>query len=399
MWHARRGLVVMLAAFVSATLALFLIVAPYDAKHSRAAGFTRAPLALPLKTVGNGIFDSSGARVILGGIHRTGYQTATGDDIGDLEADSLAHWASMVRISTNGSLVADACNSGGAAYLNRLDNAVAQLTSRNIVALIDLHVSAPRSCAPARDIPLPGAAEATSFWSTISSRYASNPLVAFELYNEPHVVSYDQWANGGAVTTNGTGTYAAAGMQQLYDTITARTTSNLIFIDAPSYASDPKPITTGMLHVDTARTVWAMHVYTCPHSDDTACINNSANRTFPATKPPMGQWDSLSFSKPIQVTETGFPDPTDPTWFTGATQWSAKHTPAIGLIGYADDGSWQGSPFALTNGDPAWAPKPAGKPLFDYMGQVQPAQPGALPSPSAAASPSPSLSPTPSPSP
>lgn len=362
-----------LVALMGVALILVVGVAPLRFT-ARADAFVRTPLALPLKTAGNGIFDANGARVILGGIHRTGYQTATGDDMGAVEADSLAHWASMVRISTNGSLVADPCNTGGPAYLARLDNIVSQLTSRNMVALIDLHISAPRPCAVARDIPLPGAAEATSFWTAIATRYASNPLVAFELYNEPHVVTTDQWANGGAVTTNGTGTYVAAGMQQLYDIVHSATTSNLIFIDAPNYASDPRPIAAGVLRVDTARTVWAMHVYTCPHADDVVCISNAANRTFPANKSPMGQWDSLSFSKPIQVTETGFPDPTDPTWFSGAAAWSAKHTPAIGLIGYADDGVWPGSPFALTTGDPTWSPRPAGKPLFDYISVVQPAQ-------------------------
>ena len=394
--RTKPGLLVALVTLVSAALVLLVVIPPWGASHSRAAGFTRAPLALPLKTAGNAIVDANGAPVILGGIHRTGYKTATGDDMGDLEADSLAHWASMVRIETSGSLVADSCNSGGAAYLNRLDNIVARLTSRNVVALIDMHISAPRSCAPARDIPMPGANEATSFWTTIAQRYASNPLVAFELYNEPHVVTYDQWAAGGPVTTNGTGTYTAAGMQLMYDTVHSSTTTNLIFVDPPSYASDPKPIANGLLKVDTARTVWALHVYTCPHPDDTSCVSNSANRTFPAGKPPMGAWDSLSFTKPIVVTETGFPDSTDPTWFTGATAWSAKHSPVIGIIGFSDDGSWQGSPFALTNGDPAWSPKPAGKPLFDYMSQVQPAEPGqSSPSPSPQASGSPSLSPSP----
>ena len=360
-------------AVAGIALALMILTPPFGSEHARATvGFSRAPLALPLRTVGNAIVDANGGRVILGGIHRNGYQTAVGDDLGDVEADTLAHWTSMVRIPTNASLVADPCNTGGAAYLTRLDNIVNQLTSRNIVALIDVHISAPRACAVARDIPLPGATEATTFWSTISARYATNPMVAFELYNEPHVVTYDQWANGGLVTTNGTGTYAAAGMQQLYDIVHTATTSNLIFIDAPGYATDPKPIATGLLRVDPARTVWAMHVYTCPHPEDTACVTNVVNRTFPANKSPMGQWDSLSFTKPIVVTESGFPDSTDPTWFTGGAAWSAKHSPPIGIIGFSDDGAWPGSPFALTTGTPLWNLRPVGQPLADYMAQVQP---------------------------
>ena len=348
-------------------------LAPSIGETAHAApDFSRAPIATPLTVVRNGVFTASGARMILGGIHRTGYTTATGDSIGDAEADALAPWTSMVRIASNASLVADPCDSGGVDYLTRLDGAVTALTSRNVVALIDLHKSAPTPCTTSRQLPLPGADQATAFWTTIAQRYSSNPLVAFELWNEPHGITTAQWVNGG-VLDDGTGSpYLAAGMQQLYDTVASVSTSNLILVDPPGYSSDPSVVSSNALRINAARTVWAIHAYTCVQPSDTVCINDPVKRVFPANKPPMGAWDSLSFSRAIVVSETGFPDPNSSTWFTGATAWSAKHTPAIGITGFADDGSWAGSPWRLTSAAPLWAPNAAGQPLADYMKKVQP---------------------------
>ena len=52
----------------------------------------------------------------------------------------------------------------------------------------------------------------TTLIAQVSQRYANNPLVLFELYNEPHDVSWDIWRNGGSAS------FTVAGMQTLYNT-------------------------------------------------------------------------------------------------------------------------------------------------------------------------------------
>lgn len=333
-------------------------------------GYSRAAMAVPLHTSANAVLNGNGVKVILGGIHRGGYLTATGDDMGSAEADALAHWTSMVRVATSASLVADSCATGGAAYLNRLDSIVTQLTSRNIVALIDMHLSAPMPCTTPRALQLPAKVEARAYWTLIAKRYASNPLVAFELWNEPHTTTTDQYLNGGTVDDGSGGSYLAAGMQELYNLVHSLTTTNLIFVDGNGWAGNPMVFKS--MTVDKTRTVFAMHVYTCIRPDP-ACINDPVQQQFPANNGPfMGPWDSLSFSIPIAVTETGFPNPATKTWFTGATAWSNKHNPRIGIIGFADDGNWAGSPWTLTSGAPNWTPNAAGAPLATWMATVQP---------------------------
>jgi hypothetical protein len=38
--------------------------------------------------------------------------------------------------------------------------------------------------------------DSLTFWNVISAKFASNPLVWYELYNEPFGPSYDVWLNG-----------------------------------------------------------------------------------------------------------------------------------------------------------------------------------------------------------
>ena len=250
---------------------------------------------------------------------------------------------------------------------------------------------------------MPARGEALAFWRTIANRYASNPMVAFELWNEPHAVTANQWLHGGMIDGgSGVGTYSAAGMQELYDTVRAATSNNLIFVDTPDFSMDTSVINSGILSTDASRTVWALHVYTCYQPSDTACVNSQANRTFPASSNMVKAWDTVARNKAVVVTETGFPDKTSGTWFRTATAWAGGHLPAIGVIGFADDGNWSGSPWSLTSGQPNWNANAAGQPLVDYMRRVAPT-PTPSPSPSSPSpSPSPSVSPptaSPSPSP
>ena len=355
---------------VGALAVAAMCVSPQGLSHASAASYARPALAAPLRVVASSVLDARGKTVVLGGIHRTGYTRAVGDDLNPVEADAIARWSSMVRIETNASLVTDSCSGDPAAYLARLDQAVSLLTTRNVVALIDLHESDPRDCGRAHFLPLPARAKAVAFWSTVASRYASNPLVAFELWNEPHDITDDVWLNGGVVTSPAAGTYDGAGMQELYDTVSQVTSSNLIFVEGNGAGSDPTAVNNTSFNVDRLRTVLAMHAYTCVQQADTACINDPAKRQFPASTPGMAKWDTVARTRAVVVTETGFPDQHNATWFSTAAQWSLQHTPAIGIVGFADDGKWNGSPFAITTGAPSWSANQTGQPLVDFMTQA-----------------------------
>ena len=78
----------------------------------------------------------------------------------------------------------------------------------------------------------------------------------FELYNEPHDVSWSVWKSGGAT---GEG-LQAVGMQQLYDTVRATGAQNLVIIGGLDWAYDLSGVPAN--RIDGYNIVYATHPYT-----------------------------------------------------------------------------------------------------------------------------------------
>jgi len=83
-------------------------------------------------------------------------------------------------------------------------------------------------------------AHSVLFWQQLATKYANNPSILFELYNEPKVGGYmpgtdnwNTWLNGG--TSSG---FAVHGMQELYTTVRATGANNLIIIGGLAWAYD-----------------------------------------------------------------------------------------------------------------------------------------------------------------
>ena len=73
-----------------------------------------------------------------------------------------------------------------------------------------------------------------TFWSEVATRYKGDGRVLFELYNEPHDVSWGVWKSGG---DDGVG-WHAAGMQQLHDAVRAAGAENLVIVGGLNWAFD-----------------------------------------------------------------------------------------------------------------------------------------------------------------
>lgn len=71
-----------------------------------------------------------------------------------------------------------------------------------------------------------------TLWNTLSLKYKDNPLVFYELYNEPWVQNFPQWYSGD-------GTYA--GMKDMYQTVRKNVPDGIIIIGGKDqYALDPQ---------------------------------------------------------------------------------------------------------------------------------------------------------------
>jgi hypothetical protein len=181
------------------------------------------------------------------GVDATGTEDACIQDKGfswyasdSTEAAAMKTWhINAVRIPMNedcwlGINGAPAAYSG-VNYQNAMKNWVTALNNAGIVAILDLHWSAPGNYEATQQWSMADEDHSVTFWSQVASDYASDPAVMFDLYNEPTLGGLDPsaanwscWLDGcdTSYTTpiNGVSTtvdYAVAGMQQLVNTVRA----------------------------------------------------------------------------------------------------------------------------------------------------------------------------------
>ncbi len=80
---------------------------------------------------------------------------------------------------------------GGLAYRKIVDDLIAAAAARGAYVALDLHRFG---------APMP---EHIEFWRDAATRYKNHPAVLFELFNEPHSLSWKLWRDGGNLTAPG----------------------------------------------------------------------------------------------------------------------------------------------------------------------------------------------------
>lgn len=81
------------------------------------------------------------------------------------------------------------------------------------------------------------------FWKSFAPVYKNIPNVIFDLYNEPHNVSWDVWKNGGPISerdfrTGMTLKYQSPGMQKLLNIVRASGAKNMVLAGGLDWAYD-----------------------------------------------------------------------------------------------------------------------------------------------------------------
>ncbi|MBV9465173.1 MAG: glycoside hydrolase family 5 protein [Solirubrobacterales bacterium] len=108
---------------------------------------------------------------------------------------------------------------GGAPYRRIVARYVHALGAAGLYVILDLHVAAPGSEQSQSIIPMPDRDHAPAFWRSLAATFKGDHGLIFDLYNEPHDVSWGCWLSGCEVA--GAPAYRAAGMQQLLDAVRA----------------------------------------------------------------------------------------------------------------------------------------------------------------------------------
>ncbi|HYH82984.1 MAG TPA: cellulase family glycosylhydrolase [Longimicrobium sp.] len=202
------------------------------------------------------------------GLARSGLESwPTGDDrlfsptLARQDFLNIRSWGSnVVRIPLNPAYWVKTAGSYSAGYPEQVDSAIARARSQGLDVVIDMHFS-DRGDPSSKAYRLERMADANhgiTFWKEVAARYRNDGRVIFELYNEPHDISWDTWLNGGP---SGDG-YMTAGYQQLYDAVRSTGAQNLVIVNGLNWGYDMSQAGTHMLNG--YNIIYGMHVYDWP---------------------------------------------------------------------------------------------------------------------------------------
>lgn len=316
----------------------------------------------PLHTSGNQIVDSLGHSVLLRGVVLTGLeQSAYVPAVTEQAVLQAKDWgANLIRVPLGEQFWLSSNCDHAAGYASFVDQLVDWITSLGMVALLDLHTNTVGGCQAGATHDMADAAQAPEFWKQVAARYASNPLVAFDLYNEPHDISDAVWLNGGTVTDSSAPaqSYQAAGMQQLYDAVRSSGAGNLVLVSGNNWATT---LPTNLVHG--TNIVYGVHAYTCSQAAPPLCANSDPLDPSQI----LGSWVAPSATVPVMVTEFGWPSQSDGTY-------------ASNVIAFAQSHDWGWAAFAWDpSSEAAWSlveqytasgpyePSPSGMPVLSAL--------------------------------
>jgi hypothetical protein len=219
------------------------------------------------RVIGNTLETSTGQPLRLLGFDADGTDDACTSDLGFSwggenlnEAFEIAAWhTNAVRVPIN-----EDCWLGingvppqysGEAYQNAIQQWVRDLNAAGLVAIIDLHLTAPSSYESTFQWPMADEDHAPLVWEQIGADFSYDPSVVFDLYNEPFigggsptVNDWQCWEYGCEISFNTcsaagstictTVEYQTAGMQQLVTIVRDEGATEPIMLGGLNYSAD-----------------------------------------------------------------------------------------------------------------------------------------------------------------
>jgi len=206
-----------------------------------------------LKVVGNRLHDPDGNEVWLQGVNAGGLETLPHDQqVVKSVVVAIDEWkANCVRVPMKEEFwwgKSPYQKDGGQGYRELLGKIITLAANRGAYVVIDLH----RYRAPKK--------EHGEFWKEFAALYKDHPAVLFDVFNEPHGISWDVWKNGGFVGEKKGADESAflseeekrknqgfesIGMQGLVDAVRSTGAKNIIIAGGMFWCNDLSKITHG----------------------------------------------------------------------------------------------------------------------------------------------------------
>ena len=194
--------------------------------------------------------------------------SATGENILQSVAFAIDQWsANVIRLPINDDFWfghSAQQHDGGTHYRELIDAAVEAAGARGAHLALDLH----RFGVPTEACRV--------FWKDAAEHFKNNPVVLFELMNEPHSVTWEIWRNGGelgaqknkdvnaAENKEKTTAQVAVGMQNMLDAVRATGARNICIAGGLDWGYDLSGVVDGFALKDVAGgngVIYSSHVY------------------------------------------------------------------------------------------------------------------------------------------
>jgi endoglucanase len=236
---------------------------------------------------GNTVYDADDQPHRFLGVARPSLEwSSSGESLSGQDYQHMADWgANTVRIALNQGFWLDGSSVHDAAYPSIIDQQIGWAHDAGLDVILDLHWSDRGDFATTPDQQRMADANSIAFWTALADRYQSDGHILFELYNEPHDISWAVWRNGG---DSGEG-WNAVGMQQLYDAVRATGAENLVIAGGLDFAYDLTGLP-GDGEIDGYNIMYASHPYD---------YDNKQPSAWPT------DWGFVADSHPVIVTEFG----------------------------------------------------------------------------------------------
>lgn len=297
-----------LASVLAGTVALVVAVgmaARATAQNAAPAPADLSKMPVPLRAVGTQVLNPNNEPVRLRGVNAACLEWTSNGEGHILESVNTAirEWrVNVIRLPLAQDRwfgKAPEQKDDGAAYRALVKQVVEACARQGCYIVLDLHWS---DCGDwGTNIAQHSMPDQNSvaFWKACAAAYQNHPAVIFDLYNEPHDVSWDIWLKGGTVTdrpNNRRGgapkTFEAVGLQQLLDTVRAAGAKNLVIAGGLDWAYDFAGILDGRQLSD-------------PTGNGVLYANHAYNNKGHSVETWIGRVEKAAAKLPIIVSEFG----------------------------------------------------------------------------------------------
>jgi hypothetical protein len=297
-----------LVCVIQATLPILLQGAPTAQEKADRAALVEKDLALPqitpeLTVSGNQVVTLGGKPVWLQGLSVDSMQWGTGENVLWSIRVGIDEWhANVIRLAIHdtywfghGKYQKEGTEEN---YRQTVDQAVQLCASRGAYLVLDLHQFG---------APMPAHVE---FWKDAAERYKNNPAVLFELFNEPHGISWKLWRDGGnlkddkhtdvnPVENNQKNQGdVSVGMQALVDAVRGTGAKNIVLISGLDWSYDLTGFVNGYALNDNGGNGIMLVWHNYPWKRDWEAKGLVATEKYPVILTEVGaieKWSDFSF--------------------------------------------------------------------------------------------------------